>query len=322
MPLITINKHVADGMWFGPGIEGDVFGGGPVLGDWVCTSRFDQPRDNALGIHAAIDAAPCPWSPPLIAVVAIAGGRVENARRWNGISGPGGSYGNVAILRHDDREGTLSGHLARFSDRIEAWLVAGANAWEAPYIEAGEVIGWMGNTGNVWPVPVNADDHVSGKHLHCELRSTPELGSVLIDPEVRFTFGTVPAPDLPAGTPEEEPPAVEPRPEPNTPLDLTLSAALDEASLARYLAQTMLDHPLPLEDALAALEREAREFVSTFDREGPLLDEARVLAQQIAVMRQAPGAFEYESAIARIRDEFGEQAGVLRLEHEYRLAAS
>lgn len=319
MPRITINKHVPDRMWFGPGLEGDVIGGGFVLGDWVCTSRFDQPRENGLGIHGAIDAAPVPWSPPEIAVVAAAGGRVENARRWNGISGPGGSYGNVVILRHDDREGTLSAHLARFAPRIEAWLVAGANAWEAPYIEAGELVGDMGNTGNVWPVPVNADDKISGKHLHAELRTTPELGSVLIDPEVRFTFGIEePTIDEPAPI---EPPAVEPHPEPNTPLDLTLSAALDEASLARFLAQSLLDHPIPFEEALAALEREAREFISTFDREGPLLDEARVLAQQIAVIRTAPQSFEYVPTLERIRDEFGEQVAVIRAEHEYRLAA-
>lgn len=319
MPLITIYKHVPDGLWFGPGLEGDVLGGGPVLGDWVCTSRFDQPRDNALGIHGAIDAAPCPWSLPEIEVVAIAGGRIENARRWNGISGPGGSYGNVAILRHDDREGSLSAHLSRFSDRIEAWLAGGALAWEAPYLEAGELIGYMGNTGNVWPIPVNADDHVSGKHLHAEMRARPELGSVLIDPEVRFTFG-VEAPTIDEPSPIE-PPAEEPRPEPNTPLDLTLSAALDEASLARYLAQSLLDHPIPFDEALAALEREAREFVSTFDREGPLLDEARVLAQQIAVIRTAPDSFEYVPTIERIRDEFGEQVAVIRTEHEYRLAS-
>lgn len=322
MPVIEITKHVPDGLYAGPGIEGDVFADGAVLGDWVCTSSFSQPRDNGLGYHGALDEAPCPWSPSVIVIRAVAGGRIENARRWNGVSGPGGSYGNVALQRFDDGEGGLYAHLARFADRIEQWLARGALPWEAPYIEAGAVLGYMGNTGNVWPVPVNADDKVSGKHLHFELRARVELGSVLLDPETRLVFaGQVPAPDLPAGTPEQEPPTAT-NPEPNTPLDLSLSAALDEAMLARFLAQTMLDVPIPFDEALAALEREAREFVRAFGPEtGPLLDEARVLLQQIAVMRQAPGAFEYVAAITRIRDEFGEQAGVLRLEHEYRLAS-
>lgn len=326
MPTIKVTRILADAHWPGPGLEGDELADGNVAGAWVCTSRFDQPRDNALGIHGALDEAPTVWRvAEHVPVVAPAGGRVENARRWNGISGPGGSYGNVVILRHDDGESSLSAHLDRFAPRIEAWLAAGALPWEAPYLEEGELVGYMGNTGNVWPMPVDPADKISGKHLHSELRTRPELGSVLIDPATRLVLVDPFAQEEPAPVeiPDQEPrPEAETNPTPNTPLDLTLSAALDEALLARFLAQTMLDVPLPLDEALEALEREARELVRAYGTEtGALLDEARVLASQIAILRSVAAGLEYVPTIARLRDEFGEQAGVLRLQHEYRLAA-
>jgi len=320
MPLLEVTKHVVNGGYAGEGLEGDELEGGNVVGCWICTSDFDQPRDNALRIHGGLDEAPCPNNPQaVIPVVALASGRIENARRWNGISGPGGSYGNVAIQRFDDGEGGLYGHLARFADRIETWLARGALAEEAPYVERGELIGYMGNTGNVWPTPETADDKVSGKHLHFELRSRAELGSVLLDPETRLVVVD--------GLTEEQavagdatPPEVNPNP--NTPLDLGLSAALDEALLLRFLAQSLLDVPIDFDDALAALEREVREFIEAFGPyAGAELDEARVLAMQIATMRTAPGAFEYGAAIERVRDEIGEQVAVLRLANELRLAS-
>lgn len=321
MPIVEITKHVVNAGFVGDGLEGDELEGGNIDGCWICTSDFDQPRDNALGIHGGLDEAPCPYSAAtVIPVVAPAGGRIENARRWNGISGPGGSYGNVVIQRFDDGEGGLYAHLARFADRIERWLAAGAIPAEAPYIERGELIGYMGNTGNVWPVPINADDRVSGKHLHYEQRSRPELGSVLVDPETRLVLVASASVDSAARPAAPSPPEVNPTP--NTPLDLGLSAALDEARLLHFLAGALLDVPIPLADALAALEREVREFVDAF---GPVtgsdLDEARVLAQQVRLMRENADAFVYGEAIGRIRDEIGEQIAVLTLAHELRLAS-
>lgn len=317
MPLLEVTKHVVNGGYAGEGLEGDELEGGNVLGCWICTSDFDQPRDNGLGYHGGLDEAPCPNHPQsVILVIAPAGGRIENARRWNGISGPGGSYGNVAIQRFDDGEGGLYAHLARFSDRIEAWLAAGAIAVDAPYVEAGGVIGYMGNTGNVWPIPVDPNDKVSGKHLHFELRSRAHLGSVLIDPETRLV---IPAPE--AG-PVETLPAPEVNPAPNTPLDLGLTAALDEARLMRFLVSSMLETPLDFVDAFEALEREVSEFIAAF---GPVvgkeLDEARVLAGQISIMRENPSAFDYREALERVYDELGEQIAVLTLANELRLAS-
>lgn len=318
MPIIEITKHVVDAGFVGDGLEGDELEGGNVLGCWICTSDFDQPRDNGLGYHGGLDEAPCPNHPQAVVVVlAVADGRVENARRWNGISGPGGSYGNVLIQRHDDGEASLYAHLARFSDRVEAWLAAGAIAVDAPYFEKGQLIGYMGNTGNVWPVPVSADDKVSGKHLHYELRSRAYLGSVLLDPETRLVL-----PAVEAGPVMVEPLPVEVNPEPNRPLDLTLSGALDEARLMRFLVSSLLEVPIDFVEAFEALEREVSEFIAAFGPHiGTELDEARVLAGQITIMRENPSAFDYREALERVYDELGEQVAVLTLAHELRLAS-
>lgn len=297
-----------DGFTFSPGLEGDLLNGGPILGSpWWCTSDYDQPRDNGLGYHGALDGAPVPWGPRALPIVGTNGGWLELAFRWNRISGPGGSYGNVVILRHDDGEATLYAHLERFAFRIEEWLNRGALVEERPYIVRGELVGWMGNTGNVWPTPATPDDLETGKHLHFECRSTVATGSVLLDPESRIRFG-MPIVTPPPGLPPEPD---DPNPTPDAPLDLSYSAALDEARMLRFLAQALLDHPLPYEDALSALEREVREFIESFGvATGTALDEARVLLQSIGLYRTLPPD-QYGTVIARVRDEAGEQVDAL-----------
>ncbi len=226
-----------------PGFEGDVLGGGPITIDvYACSAGFDQPRDNWLKIHGAHDYPPRTGGRRDLLVEAVAAGRPEWFQRWNGVSGPGGGYGNALLIRHDDGEATLSGHLEEFAPRIEDWIRNGALASEAPYLEAGEVIGRMGNTGNVWPTPQVPEDRESGKHLHLEVRTRPELGSVLVDPGTRIrvidAFPIVGEPETPA----------EPNPTPNQPLDFTYTNALDEA---RLLLQQLVDlqaHP-PAGDA-------------------------------------------------------------------------
>lgn len=312
MPVIDgVVVLKADGFSFEPGLEGDLVDGGPVEGSpWHCTSGFNQPRDNGLGIHGAVDAAPTPWGPRDLYVVATNDGRVELAIRWNGISGPGGSYGNYVVLRHDDGEATLSAHLERFSDAIEAWLVGGALPWEAPFLERGDVIGKMGNRGNVWPTPADPNDLDTGKHLHFECRARAALGSVLIDPEARFT----PLGRLVEPRPEELPP-VEPNPEPNEPIDLTYSAALDEARMLWRLIDMMLEHPIDYDDALKSIQREADELVASFgDAAGTVLDEARILSQEVALLRQVLP--DYVPVLERLRDEVGEQVAALSIAHE------
>lgn len=309
MPFIDgMTLVVPDGFAFDPGLEGDLLNGGPIVGsEWWCTSDYDQPRDNGLGYHGGLDGAPCPWGPRALAIVATNDGWVELAYRWNGIRGFGGSYGNVVFQRHEDTEGTVYAHLERFSLRIEAWLAAGAPPESRPYLERGELIGWMGNTGNVWPVPWADGDLETGKHLHFECRSSVATGSVLIDPASRIRFG------VPIVTPDPDStlPPVEPNPAPNTPLDLSFSAALAEAQMLHFLAQALLDVPIAYEDALAALEREVREFVESFGTStGSTLDEARVLLQSIDLYRTLP-ADQYAVVVARVRDEVAEQLEAL-----------
>ena len=305
-----------DAFSFDQGIEGDLVHGGPVAGDaWHCTSDYDQPRDNGLGYHGALDCAPAPGGRRDLLVVATNSARVENVRMWNGVSGPGGSYGNVVILRHDDGEAALYAHLASFSATIEAWTLRGSNAWDAPYVERGEVLGAMGNTGNVWPVPVPGDIE-RGKHLHFEVRTRPELGSILIDPVARFA-----APQFTGESPVPiEPP--EPNPTPNVPLDLSLSAAIDEALLLDYLIGSLVEHPLSAnaydayQGALDVIDRELREYTACFDNDrdvhrDPILDEARLLLQAITLYRTLDPD-QYATVLTRVRSELAEQVVVLR----------
>jgi murein DD-endopeptidase MepM/ murein hydrolase activator NlpD len=114
-------------------ILGELFGW-PAQGAF--TSGFGMRADPFTGLprfHNGIDVANMPGSP----IRAAASGRVVH------IESQLGNYGRFVIVRHPDGFQTLYAHLDRFSVRT------------GQYVERGQVLGTMGNTGRS-----------TGPHLH------------------------------------------------------------------------------------------------------------------------------------------------------------
>lgn len=297
----------------GWGIEGDAIDGGPCEGEVVVTSSFDQPRSNGLGYHGGLDK--CPWRDGRTKrIEAKVSGPLLWYQRWNGIPGPGGSYGNAVLQGHDDGESELCAHLESFAPEIEAWIANGARAEERPYLEVGDLIGMMGNTGNVWGTrpdgtqgpPVDAADRETGKHLHWEWRLSQAAGGTLVDPVTRMEFVSVldqPSPDQP------EPPAQPEHPTPNTPLELGPVQALAEARLFYVLAASLQAYPIAYDEAIDALSREAYELVAAFGST-PAIAEAQALGGLLDVYAANP--VPYEDMIAAVMREAAEIIAVLQ----------
>lgn len=109
---------------------------------WPATGEITSPFGYRWGrLHAGIDIADDEGTP----VRAAMAGRVEDTG-W--VSG----YGNTVMIQHGDGFSTLYGHLAGYA------------VSPGQYVEAGEVIAYMGNTGNS-----------TGPHLHFEIHKNGRL---------------------------------------------------------------------------------------------------------------------------------------------------
>ncbi len=97
-----------------------------------------------VGSHTGIDIAGPSGTP----ILASASGTVVQTYTWNGIvtRGDWNSYGNYVVIEHDGGYSTRYAHLLQF-------IVS-----EGEHVEAGQVIGYMGSTGNS-----------TGSHLHFEM---------------------------------------------------------------------------------------------------------------------------------------------------------
>ena len=102
--------------------------------------------------HSGIDLAAAMGTP----IIAVESGRVETAN-WLG------GYGLTAILKHNNHQQTLYGHMS------EIFVHPGQ------VVEKGTVIGRVGSTGNS-----------TGPHLHFEVRQLTESGWVAVDPGVEL----------------------------------------------------------------------------------------------------------------------------------------
>ncbi len=239
------------------GIAGDSLRGRPVSGECLVTDVFGTPRNNGIGYHPALDLAPLVSFAHEREYCAIAPGPLL----WVGVGvrGPGGrnlngGYGNVALVGHEEGTQTLGAHLREFSPRIQAWIDAGFPPDSRPYLEADELIGIVGNTGYVWPEPVDAADDVRGVHLHFECR---DGAGGYIDP-VRWMVDVdevhpAPAPDLPPAVEEERPPL----------LKIGPIGAFNEARLTRRLFELLAESPGEnrIDDVAQMYEREAAEIL-------------------------------------------------------------
>lgn len=97
-----------------------------------------------VGSHTGVDITGPSGTP----ILAAASGTVVQTYTWNGIvtQGDWNSYGNYVVIEHEGGYSTRYAHLLQF-------IVS-----EGEYVEAGQVIGYMGTTGNS-----------TGTHLHFEM---------------------------------------------------------------------------------------------------------------------------------------------------------
>ena len=152
----------------------------PVLGGGAVLSVFGSDRDMGARHHAGVDIS----APKMTPVVAVRDGTVSAIR-----TDPGNCC-SVAIT-HDDGWSSFYLHLNNDLDGsddgdgvgIRPDLVVGTR------VVAGEVIGWVGDSGNAEP---------STPHLHFELHMR---NGVAIDPlaSLRWAFRRMPAPALEFG---------------------------------------------------------------------------------------------------------------------------
>lgn len=89
-------------------------------------------------------------------VLAMAKGIVKRAETVEGAVNVN-PYGCHVRLQHDGYE-TIYAHLSRVDVKL------------GQQVQAGDVLGLSGNTGNVRPAPTSDDDHTTGAHLHVTFR--------------------------------------------------------------------------------------------------------------------------------------------------------
>lgn len=146
------------------GSNGPQYPKGSSVGPWLVTGSYkgpDYPK------HTGID-----LSGSQRAIYAAQGGTVDLVQKWNGkrTSGDMNSYGNLVIIKGNNGKSYYYAHLN------SALLKTGDK------VSAGEPVGYMGNTGNVYPVP-NGSNPNAGTHLHFEVRN----GKTDVSPEPYLT---------------------------------------------------------------------------------------------------------------------------------------
>ncbi|MBR3970241.1 MAG: peptidoglycan DD-metalloendopeptidase family protein [Ruminococcus sp.] len=118
-------------VYFGSPMTGTGYMGWPLDGGWVSDSFISDRNHKGLDIAA----------PEGTEIYAAAEGQVVSAG-WNS-----GGYGNVVMIEHPDGYATVYAHM------IMVYAV------EGQYVTKGQLIGFVGNTGNSF-----------GNHLHFEVR--------------------------------------------------------------------------------------------------------------------------------------------------------
>lgn len=138
----------------------------PVAGENYYSDTFGACRDGCSRSHAGIDIMADKGTP----VVAAADGVVVEVRGWNTDGTPHPGAGQWLIIDHggwqtwylhlnNDTAGTNDGLGEGITPDIIAAYVGGAGSIEYP-VKAGQLIGWVGNSGAEW----------AGAHLHFEMR--------------------------------------------------------------------------------------------------------------------------------------------------------
>lgn len=146
----------------------------PVLGGGAIGSTFGADRDGGTRLHAGNDI----MAPKMTPVVAVRNGTISSVHDNRGdccwlILAHDDGWSSWYLHLNNDTSGTDDGH----GIGIRPGLIAGTRVME------GEVIGWVGDSGNAEPAP---------PHLHFELHR-PGIGA--IDPylSLRRAYRQVPA---------------------------------------------------------------------------------------------------------------------------------
>ena len=152
----------------------------PVLGGGAVLSVFASDREGGLRHHAGVDIS----APKMTPVVAVRDGIIRSIQ-----IGPGNCC--LVSISHDDGWSSWYMHLNNDLDGSDDGDGVGIRPDLAPgtRVVAGEVIGWVGDSGNAEPTT---------PHLHFELH---QRNGVAIDPlaSLRWAFRRMPAPALEFG---------------------------------------------------------------------------------------------------------------------------
>lgn len=149
----------------------------PILGGGAVGSVFGAERDGGTRLHAGVDV----MAPKMSPIVAVRDGTITRLHA----SGPECCW---MILTHDDGWASWYVHLNNDVDGSDNGHGVGIRPGltEGTRLVAGEVIGWVGDSGNAEPGP---------PHLHFELHTSY---GVAIDPlaSLRWAYRQMPAPAL------------------------------------------------------------------------------------------------------------------------------
>jgi hypothetical protein len=156
----------------------------PVDGPHTMYDSFGDCRAGCTRAHEGVDIMADKMTP----VVAVADGIVTNVRGIDPATGGPNGGDQFLVIQHDgwqtrylhlnnDTPGTDDGlGLGIIPEIIAAFIEAGGDGWDSDFaypVEAGQLIGWVGDSGNAeW----------SGSHLHFELRIGEGWSAEPIDP--------------------------------------------------------------------------------------------------------------------------------------------
>ena len=146
----------------------------PVLGGGAVGSSFGADRDGGTRLHAGNDI----MAPKMTPVVAVANGTIRSVHNAPGdccwlILAHDDGWSSWYVHLNNDRSGTDDG----WGVGIRPDIVAGTR------VLAGEVIGWVGDSGNAEP---------GAPHLHFELHR-PGIGAIDPYPALRRAYRSAPA---------------------------------------------------------------------------------------------------------------------------------
>jgi hypothetical protein len=145
----------------------------PVVANGVFLSSFGVPREGGARWHHGVDIA----APTMTPVVAAADGEVSSIN-----SNPDNCC--WVAIKHTDGWTSMYVHLTNDTPGTDdgAWVGIRPDLQEGDAVTAGELIGWVGDSGNAEP---------GEPHLHFELR-TPSGEPIDPYPSLRAAFGRTP----------------------------------------------------------------------------------------------------------------------------------